>query len=252
MILNGEYESAKIINQLTPGLIPEPIGCGKYKKEEPPTYFYLSEFIHMDTNSPPDPDQLGSKLAELHRKSQTSQQASERFGFHVTTCDGSMPHNVEWKDTWPLFFAQLLRGICKIDMEVNGPWPKFERATKQVINEVVPRLLSNLTEGGQPIKPSLLHGDLWEPNLGRRLYTGELIMFDTSSYWAHNEMELGLWRADFCAVLRSSFDRYTQQYLSHFPAAEPVNEFEDRNRLYSLKATINYSAGHPGCVLRHT
>jgi len=57
-------------------------------------------------------------------------------------------------------------------------------------------------------------------------------------------------RADFCSSLRSPV--YPQRYLRYYPAAEPVEEFDDRNRLYSLKGTINYSAGHPGCIVRQT
>jgi hypothetical protein len=41
-------------------------------------------------------------------------------------------------------------------------------------------------------------------------------------------------------------------YLRHFPAAEPVDEFDDRNRLYSIKVAINYSAMRPGSVRRKT
>lgn len=61
-------------------------------------------------------------------------------------------------------------------------------------------------------------------------------------------VELGHWRCEFSSVFRSK--TYTRHYLRNYPAAEPVAEFDDRNRLYSLKGAINYSAGHPGCLLR--
>lgn len=38
----------------------------------------------------------------------------------------------------------------------------------------------------------------------------------------------------------------------HYPPAQPVEEFDDRNRLYSVKGALNYSAGHPGCIVRRT
>lgn len=44
-------------------------------------------------------------------------------------------------------------------------------------------------------------------------------------------------------------------YKNHFPAAEPEDEFDDRNRLYSIKVAINYSAmerGNTGRVRRRT
>ena len=56
-------------------------------------------------------------------------------------------------------------------------------------------------------------------------------------------------------TLRNTFFRsktYMAHYLRHFPAAEPVDEFDDRNRLYSIKVAINYSAMRPGSIRRKT
>lgn len=126
----------------------------------------------------------------------------------------------------------------------------MERATKQVADVIIPRLLGPLQEGGRVLKPCIIHGDLWEGNMGINLETGDSLLFDVGSYFAHNEMELGHWRCEFSSVFRSKV--YTRHYLRNYPAAEPVDEFDDRNRLYSLKGAINYSAGHPGCMLRRT
>lgn len=45
---------------------------------------------------------------------------------------------------------------------------------------------------------------------------------------------------------------YMAAYLRQFPVSEPVDEFDDRNRLYSIKVAINYSAMRPGSVRRKT
>ncbi|ROV91696.1 hypothetical protein VMCG_09255 [Cytospora schulzeri] len=260
VMLRGEYESAKDIYKIMPCLIPRPFGYGRYQTDNPVTYFYLSNFVDMNTTTAPKPLELAINLARLHKESLSP---NGMFGYHVgsqgakkanrkqVTCDGKMPHNVEWEPSWAVFFGKLLRRICDIDLRNNGSWPELERATQQVIAKVVPRLLGDLrSEGGSPIKPCLLHGDLWEPNLGVDIRTGKLVMYDVGSYYAHNEMELGQWRTDFCSHLRSR--TYTQEYLKQYPPAEPAAEFDDRNRLYSLKSSMNYSAGHPGCVVRQT
>ncbi|AEO64726.1 uncharacterized protein THITE_116263 [Thermothielavioides terrestris NRRL 8126] len=57
-------------------------------------------------------------------------------------------------------------------------------------------------------------------------------------------------RCEFSSVLRRK--EYIENYRIHYEPAEPEEDFEDRIRLYSLKAAINYSAGHPGCLLRKT
>lgn len=242
-MLNGEFESAKEVYKLMPGLIPKPYGYGRYKAADPTTYFYLSEFVDMNVFQKPRPEELGSKLAALHRKSVSP---TGKFGFHVTTCDGKMPHNVEWEERWDVFFGKLLRQVFSLDLETNGPWPEMERAFDQVVTSVIPRLLADLS-----VKPCLLHGDFWEPNLSIRSTTEEeLIMYDVGSYYAHNEMELGQWRTEFCWYLRSEV--FMDFYLKNYPPAEPAAEFDDRNRLYSLKSTFNYSAGHPGCLARQS
>lgn len=108
-MLMGESESAKEIYSSMPGLIPKPYGYGQYKTPDPVTYFYVSEFIGVDIFTAPEPkkdtaldskerpapnsQELAAKLAELHRKSTSP---TGKFGFHVVTCDGKMPHTVDW------------------------------------------------------------------------------------------------------------------------------------------------------------
>lgn len=199
-MLKGEFESAKIIYGLMPGLIPQPFEYGRYKTSNPVAYFYLSEFIDMDITPAPDPVEFTTQLAALHKRSGSP---NGRFGFHVVTCDGKIPHTVDWQDSWATFFGRLLQGVCKLDNQTNGVWPEMQRATEQVVTRVAPRLLGNLRHNGKPIRPSVIHGDLWEPNLGVNMETGQLVMYDVGSYYAHNEMDLGQWRADFCSHLQS-------------------------------------------------
>ncbi|KAK1765950.1 Fructosamine kinase-domain-containing protein [Phialemonium atrogriseum] len=247
IMLGGEFESSKIIHNTTPDFIPTPFGFGKYKVQSPATYFYLSEFVDMDVTSPPDPAEFTRRLANLHR---TSQSPTGKFGFHVRTCDGDRPHSVEWQESWATFYRNLFLGVCHLDTKRNGVWPEYERAVHQVAWKVIPRLLEPLQAEGRELKPCIIHGDLWEGNMGINLETGESLLFDAGSYFAHNEMELGHWRCEFSSVFRSEL--YTRHYLLNYPAAEPTNEFDDRTRLYSLKGAINYSAGHPGSPLRKT
>jgi protein-ribulosamine 3-kinase len=247
IMLHGEWESSKVVYQTMPDFIPEPFGFGKYAVQDPPTYFYLSEFVDMDVTTAPDPVEFTSRLADLHKLSVSP---TGQFGFHAVTCDGDRAHVVDWQESWAVFFRNLFLGVCELDLKRNGPWPEFERAMEQVACKVIPRLLEPLQAEGRKLKPCIIHGDLWEGNMGINLETGDSILFDVGSYFAHNEMELGHWRCEFSSVFRSKV--YTRHYLQKYPPAEPADEFDDRNRLYSLKGAINYSAGHPGCALRKT
>lgn len=247
IIIRGEYESSKIVYGVMDDFLPKPYGFGRYKAQDPPTYFYVSEFINMDVTSRHGPDEFTKKLAGLHRQSMPP---TGNFGFHVTTCDGRVARTVDWEESWAVFFRKLLLGICQRDLETNGPWPEMERATRQIADVVIPRLLGSLKESGGEVKPCIIHGDLWEGNMGIIKKTNRSILFDVWSYFAHSEMELGHWRCEFSSVFRDK--AYIESYLANYPPAEPADEFDDRNRLYSLEGAINYSAGHPKSSLRTT
>ncbi|KAF2656615.1 hypothetical protein K491DRAFT_703919 [Lophiostoma macrostomum CBS 122681] len=237
VILNGEWESSKKIYELMPDFIPEPLGCGRFKTNNPACYFYLCEFVNMNITTAPDPNEFASRLAAMHRSSQSP---TGKFGFHTTTGDGKARHTVDWQHSWADFYRTLFLNVCKLDRETNGIWPELERAIELVAYK----------QDGRSIKPCIIHGDLWDGNSGINVATGKTVLFDAGSYYAHNEMELGHWRCEFSSIFRDPV--YIQSYLQHYPAAEPADEYDDRNRLYSIKGTMNYSAGHPGSSLRRT
>jgi hypothetical protein len=170
VMLHGEFELSKAIYKLMADFIPQPFGFGQSKVQSPATYFYLSEFVDMDVTTAPDPVEFTSRLAEMHR---TSQSPTGKFGFHVQTCDGDRAHIVDWEESWAIFYRNLFLGVCKLDLERNGPWPEFERSMEQVAWKVIPRLLEPLQAKGRHIKPCIIHGDLWEGNMGINMETGD-------------------------------------------------------------------------------
>jgi fructosamine-3-kinase len=190
IMLGGEYESSKIIHDTMPDFIPQPIGFGRYRAPGPKTYFYLAEFVDMDVTTAPDPAEFTSRLAQLHKLSKSP---TGKFGFAVPTCDGDRAHVVDWQESWAVFYRNLFLGVCELDLKRNGPWPEYERAIEQVASKVIPRLLEPLQANGRELKPCIIHGDLWEGNMGINMETGDSILFDAGSYFAHNEMELGHW-----------------------------------------------------------
>ena len=243
----GEFTSVTTIHKVVPDLIPAPRGWGKFKAGSPDTYFFLSDFVDMEVSAAPDPILFTKHVAEMHLKGTSP---NGMFGFPVTTCDGKMPHTVEWESSWAVFFAKLIRGVLKLDIETNGPSPELEAAAEQVVTKVIPRLCGVLQSEGRQIKASLIHGDLWSGNVGTKKDTGAIVLYDAGSYYAHNEMDLGSWRTECCEHLWKPV--YFESYFNKFKRAEPAEEWEDRNRLYSLKYHLNYSAGHPESVIRQT
>lgn len=244
-MMEGEFNAMSELYKTMPSLVPKPHAWGKFRSSELETYFFLCDFIEM-RNQLPDPAQLCARLAELHR---VSVSPTGKFGFHISTYHGKFPQKVGWDGNWASFFKNLLEGALRLDLQTNGSWPEFERVSERTLNNVVPRLLGVLQEEGREIKPCLIHGDLWEGNIGTSYDDNSILIFDAGAYYAHNEMEIGMWR---CVRHRINAKIFTRQYLREFPVSEPVEEWDDRNRIYCVKMNIIHSAHHKGDIVRQT
>ncbi|KAK7710210.1 hypothetical protein SLS64_005794 [Diaporthe eres] len=222
----------------------KPLGWGKFNVGFPETYFFIEDFKEMELGLP-DPVKLARRAVQLH----SNKSPNGMFGFDVTTFNGKVNHVTDWEPSWRKFFTRLLSNTLRVDAENNGRWPELDAVAEQVLSAVCPRLLDVLQEGPDPIIPRLIHANIWAGNTGTDEETGDVIFYDCGSYYAHNEMELGMWRRDAAQYLGQ---RYLQEYQQLYPPAEPRAEFDDRNRLYCLQYLINYSVGHPRALSRHT
>ncbi|KAG7004716.1 hypothetical protein G7Y79_00024g056660 [Physcia stellaris] len=164
------------------------------------------------------------------------------YGFPVTTYDGKWPQVVGWDSSWASFFSKMLIGALQLDVVTNGPWKELEDIVDQTVKDVIPLLLGFLETGGRSIKPCLIHGDLWEGNIGTDSETGRLYVYDAACYYAHNEMELGMWRINHHNLI---VGKYRKEYRKNMEASKPKTQWDDRNRLYSCKAKLLLSASVP-------
>ena len=238
-MMRGEYYSMNELHSYMPASIPKPLGYGKFNAEGPSTYYILYDFIKFKEKDL-DAEILCTKIVNLHRSS-TSPKG--KFGFHVRTCNGRTPQPTEWDDSWTSFFTKMITYIMAEDIKINGPWPEFERLGESITRVVIPRLIGVLERDGRYIKPCLIHGDLWEGNTGTSSETGELIMFDAGAYYAHNEMEIADWR---CSHNKVHDDIYRETYLQMWNngTIETDEEWDDRNRMYSVYYEIMFSVNH--------
>ncbi|KAJ5177146.1 uncharacterized protein N7482_003023 [Penicillium canariense] len=241
-LTEGEYHSATAIHSVVPGFVPKPCGWGQYQDDKSQVYFFLGDYHNMDVRMAPEPEGFAAKVAELHTKGKSP---TGMFGFFVPTVCGIFERTVKWETSWAKCFANQLQDVIKYDNETNGIWPEFDAACKRVINAVIPRLLGALQSDGRSIEPVLIHGDLWEQNVGLDM---ETIAFDPGCTYAHNEMEFGTWRCSWAHQFKAPI--YMRFYHRHIQPSDPVTEWDDRNRLYSLHPYLNDSAGHPGSMSR--
>ncbi|OJD32068.1 vegetative incompatibility protein het-e-like protein [Diplodia corticola] len=247
-LIEGEYHAMSALYAAAPDFVPAPHSWGEFsssstttksttttnKSTTTPTtyYFLLTQFIPLQPNPhllPPDPDQLCAQLSSLHR---TSASPTGQFGFHATTCQGRTAQAVRgWHASWAACFGEMLAHAVRLDAAANGRWEGLERVWRRVEGMVVPRLVGAVereargARGG--IRPCLVHGDLWEGNVGTAV-GGGVYVFDGASLYAHHEMEVGGWR---CAYNKIHAEVYTRTYLRYMGPSEPVEEWDDRNRI---------------------
>ena len=237
MMMEGEFAAMNALYTTMPSFVPEPVGHGKFRSPDPPTFFFLCEFVEM-SGGLPDPEKLCVRLAALHRNSVSP---TGKFGFHIRTCQGRTPQATEWESSWTTFFTKSMAYMMKLDFATNGPWEELERVEKRTLSHVIPRLIGVLEKDGRSIKPCLIHADLWEGNTGTSHQTGDVYVFDSGAYYAHNEMEIGGWR---CPYNKISHKVYTETYFRLYGMGDLPHEWDDRSRLYSVYYDIIFSVNH--------
>lgn len=136
----------------------------------------------------------------------------------------------------------------QLNRDINGAWKNLKQCVDRLISHVVPQLLGPLEADGRVVKPCLIHGDIWDGNIGTDFESGEIYVFDASAHYAHNEMEIAMWRGKHNKVVSSKF--YLNNYLSRMGISEPIEQFEDRYRIYSVYHTLHESACHHGSSFR--
>lgn len=185
-MLRSEYEGCSALYPIVPDFVPQPVAWGTYKSD-PNTHYYMAEFIPM-IEEVPEPQAFCAVLAKLHKDS-IPLSKNGKFGFHVPTYGGTMPNDVTWCDTWEESYSRGLWGFTEQEKAAHGPSEALEDLYPRLFGQVIPRLLRPLATGGRPIKPVLIHGDLWYGNMATNANTGNPVSFDPSVLWAHNECQ---------------------------------------------------------------
>ncbi|KAJ4354155.1 uncharacterized protein N0V89_005888 [Didymosphaeria variabile] len=238
-MMEGAFRSEKAYYTYTPGHVPKPLGFGNFK-DEPDTWFYLSEFHDM-IDELPDVQQFVDIVSEVHRSSM-GKSPTGKFGFAVTTHLANIPNDNTWQESWEIWYTQAMKAMYEFEKQTQGEDEELDDLFDELCSKVIPRLLRPLETGGCSIEPCLVHSDLWPGNVMPDADTGDLMIFDSCAYWGHNEAELGPWRARRYRLGR----RYLEQYQKVMGISEPHADWDDRNALYALRYDFLVSALYPG------
>ncbi|KAL4968579.1 Fructosamine kinase-domain-containing protein [Aspergillus stella-maris] len=237
----GEYESLKDISSFCDH-VPKPYAWGRYMENNTEYAFLLVEFLQIK-KQPADPHPLAKALATLH---QTSRSPTGKFGFHTPTCHTRNIQSVAfWTDSWSELFTAHLSRILSTACTVFTS-PSFTQLGNIVLSTVVPALLQPLQSHGRTLKPCLVHGDCWDMNTAMGS-DGRAVFFDVASFYAHNEYDVGNWRAARHGLSERS---YMDAYKALIPPSEPVEDWDNRNLLYSLPFNVCNAMFVPGSTQR--
>ncbi|KAJ5169024.1 uncharacterized protein N7482_004618 [Penicillium canariense] len=256
-MFHGEYESLNAIASSVPGFCPRALAWGPLDDKK--TYFLATEFLELGgamgrtSSDETNPTSLAYRLGKLHTTPAPADPKTgrPRYGFPVPTFCGDTKQPNTFHDSWAEFYAnERLLTILASSEKRNGRDADLRALVEQTAHVVVPRLLGddylgyNSRREGQGIQPVVVHGDLWSGNAdrgkiagtGRGEQVGDVV-YDPSACYAHNEFELGIMH-----MFGGFGARFFERYHRVVPKTEPVEEYDDRVRLYELYHHLNHHA----------
>ncbi|KAF2089821.1 Ketosamine-3-kinase [Saccharata proteae CBS 121410] len=256
VMFEGEHASLNALHNAVPSLCPQSFGWGTFTND-PSTSFLVTSYLTLSrfssanttsngTTSGDPPPTLAAKLARLHTTPAPPPpgETKPQFGFPVPTCCGDTPQDNTFTPSWSTFYANSrLRYIDSLSTASNGPDPDLSALVERTASEVVPRLIGDdHLNGGKGVTPVVVHGDLWSGNASKGSISGvservEDVVYDPSACYAHSEYEIGIMKM-FGGFGKTFFDEYHRLC----PKTEPVEEYEDRVKLYELYHHLNHHA----------
>lgn len=135
-MMEGEYESMKVLYSVTPHFRPRPLTYGTYKSNSD-LHFFLCDFREMDDELP-DLKGFCLSLARLHRDSVSP---DGKFGFHTQTYNGNIPQDVRRTDTWEECFVNGTKMDFELEREARGASEDLDALIGPLFEKVIPRLL---------------------------------------------------------------------------------------------------------------
>ncbi|KAF2208231.1 hypothetical protein CERZMDRAFT_101680 [Cercospora zeae-maydis SCOH1-5] len=246
IMFEGEHASLNAIHDAVPTLCPKSYGAGTFSDSRD-THFLITDFLDLSARGDASGhlQSLARKLAQLHTTPAPipSTHSHPQFGFPVTTCCGATLQDNTYSSSWAHFYAnQRIRAIVKQARDRHDADKDLERLAEQLCDQVVPRLIGDdHLNNGNGVTPVVVHGDLWSGNASTGKLPGmsapEAVVYDSAACYAHSEFELGIMK-----MFGGFGGKFLQDYHDLVPKTEPVEEYDDRVKLYELYHHLNHYA----------
>lgn len=181
--------------------------------------FLVLEFLDFSAGVEGRADELGRRLAAMHRVS------GLRYGWRRDNTIGTTPQVNTPADSWPEFWRDRRLGYQFALAARNGYKGALQRQ-----GELLLARLEGFFAGYVP-PPSLLHGDLWGGNYAF-VRTGEPVIFDPAVYYGDRETDL---------AMTELFGGFPSAFYEAYREAFPLDEgYRSRKTLYNLYHILNH------------
>ena len=181
--------------------------------------FLVLEFLDFSAGVEGRADELGRRLASMHRVS------GLRYGWRRDNTIGTTPQVNTPADSWPEFWRDRRLGYQFALAARNGYKGALQRQ-----GELLLARLEGFFAGYVP-PPSLLHGDLWGGNYAF-VRTGEPVIFDPAVYYGDRETDL---------AMTELFGGFPSAFYEAYREAFPLDEgYRSRKTLYNLYHILNH------------
>jgi len=200
----------------------------------------------LELSNSPAPAALGDALGRLHAAEPLAPEArAGLFGFPVDNTIGATPQPNPWTDedgteAWSRFFADHRLRAMAARLPASRLTEDVETLAAALCRPGAPALFSGTFAPALPIRPTILHGDLWSGNVSSVAGSGDPVILDPASYYGHHEAE---WGMSWC--MRGLTADFWTAYRCHIPK-DPG--FEERRALYEASWSSSMRAGegeHP-------
>ncbi|HIY93683.1 fructosamine kinase family protein [Companilactobacillus sp. HBUAS56275] len=221
-----EIESLNLINSVANA--PKVIRSGTFQDNG----YLVLDYIHFGTGSQYD---LGRLVAKMH------QRHSLRFGLGHDVLNAKNPKINTWRANWGDFYIQQRLNVLINEVQKKGLWNDDRDKLMRQFEE-------KLTDYYQvhPITPSLMHGDLWNGNVGFQ-QNHQPILFDPDVFFGDREMDIAM------TLLFGGFnEEFYQGYQDLYPLDKDWQRRVPWYQTYYLLAHLNLFGETYGASFNNT
>ena len=208
-----EFYSLDQLNRFSLINSPKPLLLGKSIDKS----FLVIEHLNLKLPNDEDWYQLGVELAQTHQDV-----VHGEYGWQEDNVIGHTLQRNTWSKNWSMFFAEQRIG-----------WQLQLLAEKGIYFGDIDHICQtchDMLVSHHP-RPSLLHGDLWQGNVG---FTNEgPVIFDPACYYGDREADI---------AMTELFGQFPNSFYQGYQATFPLQKhYEQRKNLYNFYHVLNHA-----------